>query len=182
MQVFRLVDGGRVDRLIGFDSLPDSVTSGITRGTSDGLPRSWNRFFGVPEEEKNKRPFFVLDYRWLNKDKDKWSEINSWIRRNVDADTRLLDKLEDMALPMAPDSKSQITLEPEDVPMIKTIKKVAPKPVEVVPTPVEAVPVEPKPEIVQVKAVDPKPKRVLSPEHLAKMKAGREKRKVLQRS
>ena len=118
-QVFRLVKGGRVDRKLAFDKLPESLLAGIDKGSISGLPRHWKRELGVNSYEKNVRPFYVLDYIFTNKDKVKWSEIVSYVRRNAPKEQRLLDNLEDMAVPMAPDSYSQMTLEPEDIPVIR---------------------------------------------------------------
>lgn len=119
MQVFRLVKGGIVDKMIRFDELPKNLLTGIRRGPLGGLPRYWAKELGVNPKDENARPFFVLDYVYTNSDKNKWSEIVSHVRRNAPKEQRLLDQLDEMAVPMAPDSHSQLTLEFEDIPIIK---------------------------------------------------------------
>ena len=67
--------------------------------------------------------FFVLDYVTTNNDKEKWEKIKSFVRRAVDPSVRLMDKLEDMAAPMAPNAKDALDLEPEGVPVIPIPEK-----------------------------------------------------------
>ena len=109
LQVFRLVQPGLVDKVIAFDELPQDLIDGIKTRPPDGLPRHWREF--APS-------FFVLDYITTNNDKEKWAKISNYVRRNVNRSVRLLDKLEDMAQPMAPDAKQALTLEPEEVPVL----------------------------------------------------------------
>lgn len=141
MQVFRLVNGGFVDKMIAFDSLPHRLISGIRSKNCEGLPRYWATWLkekgsirDVVRTETKKDAqlnyhftytkigdepcMFVLDYKDINNDKEKWQEIVNYVRRTVDKTVRLMDKLEDMAIPMAPDSYVSITLEPEDIPVI----------------------------------------------------------------
>jgi hypothetical protein len=87
----------------------------ITRGTSAGLPSNWLSFLGIKRSDKDARPFYVLDFRTTNRDKEKWQEITNYVRRSTDKNFRLMDNLYDMAKPMASDSHSQLELEPEDV-------------------------------------------------------------------
>lgn len=121
LQVFRLVDPGRVDRILAFDSLPESMLKGITKGTANGLPSNWFSYFGIKRNEKDARPFYVLDFRTLNRDKEKWQEISNYVRRSTDKNFRLMDNLYDMAKPMASDSHSSLELEPEDVLVIPVL-------------------------------------------------------------
>lgn len=118
MQVFKLVKAGSVDRLLGFDSLPDNVLTGVRRGTSAGWPREWRDFLGVKREDANPAPFYILEYITRNSDREKWQEICSYVKRNVDPAVRLLDKIEAMAKPAAPDSYTDVNLEPEDLVVI----------------------------------------------------------------
>jgi hypothetical protein len=134
MQVFRLVETGKPDKLIAFDELPKRLLEGVEMRSPDGLPRHWKSFLGEHEKytpgalEKNqftgkvekigeareKGPyFFVLYFKEINKDKDRWQEICSFVRRVVHLQFRLLDKIEDMAIPMAIDSASELNVEPE---------------------------------------------------------------------
>ena len=136
MQVLRLVQSGRVDKVIAFDELPKRLLEGVEMKAPDGLPRHWKAFIGEHEKytpassEKNpitgkvemvgeKReiaPFFyVLDYKEINKDIERWQEIASFVRRVVDVQFRLLDKMEDMALSMSTDAMSELKLEPEEL-------------------------------------------------------------------
>lgn len=121
IQVFKLVDPGRVDRVIAFDSLPLPMLTGITRGTANGLSGSWVNYLGVKRNDKTANPFYVLDFRTINRDKEKWQEISNYVRRSTDKNFRLMDNLYDMAKPMAPDSHSSVELEPEDVLIIPVL-------------------------------------------------------------
>lgn len=142
MQVFRLVNGGFVDKMIAFDSLPERMLAGIKTRDISGMPRYWAKWL---TDNKCTRPvlkteteiladrnlkitktpigtepcFYVLDYKDTNADKEKWQEITNYVRRVVDVKTRLLDKIEDMATKMATDSYSQLALEPEDIVVIE---------------------------------------------------------------
>lgn len=118
MQVFRLVDPGRVDKVLAFDSLPEAMLVGIKKGTANGLPLNWRQFLGTKRADMAATPFYVLDFRTLNRDREKWQEIGNYVRRSTDKDFRLLDNLYDMAKPMSTDSYSSLDLEPEDVPVI----------------------------------------------------------------
>lgn len=118
MQVFKLVKAGSVDRLIGFDSLPENVLSGVRRGTIAGWPREWRDFLSVKREDVNAEPFYILEYVTRNADREKWQEISSYVKRNVDPSVRLLDKIEAMAKPAATDSYTDVNLEPEDLVVI----------------------------------------------------------------
>lgn len=115
MQVLRLVMPGIVDRMIAFNSLPQRLIKGIRRGGIEGFPRHWKDFMGVKATEINPQPFYFLEYTILNADKERWQEISNYVRAVVDKEFRLLDKLEDMAKSLAPDSYTQMTLEPEDI-------------------------------------------------------------------
>lgn len=118
MQVFRLVDPGVVDRCIAFNSLPKRLLAGVRRGLIEGFPRHWQDFMGVSKTDKDARPFYFLEYKMLNSDKERWQQISNYVRAAADKTVHLLDKIEDMAIPLAPDAYSQLTLEPEDVPVI----------------------------------------------------------------
>lgn len=109
MQVFRLIQPGVVDKVIAFDELPNDLIAGINKKEPIGLPRHWREF--APE-------FYLLDYIGTNNDKEKWAKIVAFVRQNVDTSFRIMDKLEDMAKPMAPNSKDAMELEPEDVTII----------------------------------------------------------------
>lgn len=134
MQVFRLVQSGLVDKVIAFDELPKRLLDGVEMHLASGLPRHWRDFIGKvtkvtpPQPDVNKAtgeikmvgggtevgPFcYVLNYKEINKDMQRWQEISSFVRRVVSLQFRLMDKLEDMALPFATDAASEIKLEPE---------------------------------------------------------------------
>lgn len=124
MQVFRLVNPGFVDRVIAFDSLPESLLTTVRRAPAAGFPRHWRDFLGVDRNDQTTEPFYTLDYITRNADKEKWSEIVSYVKRTVDPTVRLLDKVEAMAAPLAESSHSDLTLEPEQVPIIPVSTKV----------------------------------------------------------
>ena len=114
MQVIRLVDGGRPDKLIAFDSLPNGMLKNVEERVPKGLGRHWLKFSPT---------MYVLDYKLTNKDMEKWEEITSFVHRVTDKNVRLLEKLENMAKPMAPDSVRPADIEPEDVPVIPIPKE-----------------------------------------------------------
>lgn len=148
MHVFRLVQTGFVDKVIAFDELPKRLLAGVDMRKPDGLPRHWKTFIGdqakttAPSAEKNPvtgkvdligggteiAPFFyVLYYKEINKDIERWQEICGFVRRVVDLKFRLMDKLEEMALPMSTDANAELKLEPED---LETNGAIIPIPVE----------------------------------------------------
>lgn len=123
MQVVRLVEVGVPDKIIAFDSLPESMLQGVRRRDLTGLGRHW---LSLGEWH------FWLEYKELNRDIEKWSEIQSFVRRAVDPEVRLLDELAQMAVKLAPSSREAVSLEPEDVPVIpipklKKVLEAAPK-------------------------------------------------------
>lgn len=142
MQVFRLVNGGFVDRLIAFDSLPERLVRNIKTRDISGMPRYWAKWmmengsvrqvFKIQEKMSENRTlqvskapignepcFYVLEYKDVNADREKWEEICNYVRRTVETKVRLMDRIEDMAKKMAPDSHAQLEIEPEDIPVIE---------------------------------------------------------------
>lgn len=133
MQIFRLIKGGQVDRMIAFDSLPERLLANIKTKAFDGFPRFWLSWAKEHEsvrtitrtvDKDGKKEIFVqpctyiLDYQTVNQDKESWEAIGAYVRRVVDLKVRLKDKLEDMAMPLSKDCYSELSLEPEDVPVI----------------------------------------------------------------
>lgn len=141
MQAFKLVNGGFVDRVIVFDSLPERLYKNVqTRGT-DGFPKAWARWLAeigstrvVLKTETSvdlarnytykytpigKEPcFFVLQYTDINADKEIWRNICEHLRLNVGPEVRLKEKIEDMAVPFAGSPTQPLELETDDVPVI----------------------------------------------------------------
>lgn len=157
MQAFKLVNGGFVDKVIVFDALPERLTKGVRTREVAGFPRSWAKWLGeigstrtvfkTATEKKGpgdyqytltpigKEPcFFVLEYTDINADKEFWRNISEFLRANCGPDVRLKEKIEDMALALAPNSTSALSVEPEDLPVIQVMDKVieAPKESELV--------------------------------------------------
>lgn len=130
MQVFKLVRNGWPDSVIGFDSLPEDMLRGVLRGPIAGWQRHWFEFMNVDPKDKGAHPFYLLDYTTRNADKQKWQEISGFVKRNAIPGTRLMDKIEAMAVPVAPDSYSDLNVEPEDMPMIKLAPAELPEAVE----------------------------------------------------
>jgi hypothetical protein len=137
MQVFRLVRPGEPDKVIAFDELPKRLTDGLTKIEPNGMPRHWSSYLKeigstfkktvwdaveLKNSEIEVAGFFILDYIFVNKDKERWQEIVNYARKNCSAEIRLLDKFEDMAKPLADNSHSELSLEPEDIPIIKLEK------------------------------------------------------------
>lgn len=142
MQVFRLM--GMPDKVIAFDELPPDLLTGLEMYSQAKMPRHWRDFMGNREKLVEIKPYFdpltrqwvkcdpivqkgpfawVIDWE-VNNDRERWQEIASFVRRNCPKDFRLLDKLEDMAKPLAQNVSSEITLEPEDVVIIPILKDI----------------------------------------------------------
>lgn len=111
MQVLRLVEGGVVDKLIAFDSLPERFFKNVEKTDVRlyGLPRHWAKFSSH---------HYVLEYKMVNKDKETWQAMTNFLKQVVDKTFRLMDKIEDMALPMANNSKESVGIEPEEIPIV----------------------------------------------------------------
>lgn len=144
MQVFRLMD--MPDKVIAFDELPERLLTGFEMIPADGFPRHWKEWLGkkkkyiqippekdfmtgqvrrfTPIEEENYY-FYVVD-AMLQPSVEKWQEVCDYVRTHVSKETRLTERLEDMAKALAPDKISPITLEPEEVVCIKIEKEAAP--------------------------------------------------------
>lgn len=160
-QVFRLMD--MPDKVIAFDELPEALLEGLEMLDCSKLPRHWREFIGMRERIINirperdpfthqlvkyppvveKAPFAFLIDRELNHDKERWGEIESYVKRVAPKDFRLTDKLIDMAKPMAVDAHSELNLEPEDVivvplPKVEEAKDPTVSSVSVLPPVVEA--------------------------------------------
>lgn len=136
MHAIRLM--GMPDKIIAFDGLPDDLVQGLEMRAPDGMPRHWKDWLGSkkkvtkinPERDPytgavrvfnpivEEGPFFYVVDEMLNHDREKWEAICDYVRRNAPKDFRLKDKIEDMAKPMAPDVRSEMKLEPEEVPVI----------------------------------------------------------------
>lgn len=135
-QVFRLM--GMPDKVIAFDELPEDLVKGLELLDCSALPRYWREFIGMREQRIKIKPeldpitrqmitfpeliekapyAYLIDWE-INKDKEIWGQIQNYVKRNAPKDFRLMEKLEDMAKPMAADAHSELSLEPEDVVVI----------------------------------------------------------------
>lgn len=147
MQAFKLVNAGFVDKVIVFDSLPERLYKNVKTRPADGFPRSWGKWLAeigstrtVNKTETSvdlarnwtykhtpigKEPcFFVLEYTDLNSDKESWRAISEYVRQHVAPEVRLREKIEDMALALAPNSKESLSVEYEDIPVIQVPSEV----------------------------------------------------------
>lgn len=157
MQAFKLVNAGFVDKVIVFDSLPERLLRGIRTREVSGFPRSWARWLGdigstrkvfststekrgpgdyvYTHNEIGKEPcFYVLEYTDINADKEFWRAICEYLRMNCGPEIRLKEKVEEMATPLAPNSTSGLSVEPEEITVIHVVSEVehAPKETELV--------------------------------------------------
>lgn len=112
MQIVRLVRPGKTDLIVGFDELPTRLLNGI-----ESVPTQHYKLGSHWVSQAKQH--YVLDFVVVNKDKEAWQNISNFVKRSVDRDVRLLDKIEDMAIPMASNSKVAIEIGPEDIPVIK---------------------------------------------------------------
>lgn len=145
-QVLRLI--GMPDKMIGFDELPEDLLKDLDMQDEKALPRYWREWIGTRERTIHIKPYvdpmtrqlikcapliesgpYVWTVDWeINAQKDAWSAICAYVRQNVKDGFRLLDRLEDMAKPLAPNVSEQITLEPEDIIIIPIKKAVVDEP------------------------------------------------------
>lgn len=136
MQVFRLMN--KPDRVIAFDELPERLLEGFEMIRADGFPRYWKEWLGkrkktikLPREIDpltktviihqpiiEEDAFFYLVDANLEPVMDKWREVCDFVKQHVSKETRLMDKIDDMAIPLASNQAEGVTLEPEDVPVI----------------------------------------------------------------
>jgi len=140
-QCFKLVNGGFVDKVIVFDTLPERLTKNIRTRAADGFPRAWAKWLSeigslrtVVKTETSvdlarnwtfkftpigKEPcFFVLDYQDINSDKEAWRHICDYLKTNCGPEVRLKEKIEDMAVALASNPTQPLSVEPEDIPVI----------------------------------------------------------------
>lgn len=151
-QVIRFMD--MPDKVIAFDGLPEELLSELEMLNCSKLPRHWRDFIGTrerlvkikPERDpytgkmsdyttvKEIAPFCWVVDREINKDKEAWRAIESYVKRNAPRDFRMTDPIVDietgkstMAKPLAADAHSELSLEPEDVTVIPIGEKVVDK-------------------------------------------------------
>lgn len=136
MQVFRLM--GMPDKVIAFNDLPERLLEGFEMCSADGFPRHWKEWMGkqkkvtrIPPEKdlltgqvRRFEPiieedafFYLVDWH-LGPVVERWAAVCDFVRAHVDKETRLKDKIDDMAVPLAGNKSDSVTLEPEDVPVI----------------------------------------------------------------
>jgi len=134
---------GMPDKVIAFDELPEDLVKDFEMTRADGFPRHWKEWLGKKEKKTNIPPekdfltgnvrrfdpiieedsfFYLVDFM-IQPIVEKWQRVCDYVRQNVDKETRLMDKIDDMALPLAPDKTSGVTLEPEEVIVIKLPKE-----------------------------------------------------------
>ncbi len=141
MQAFKLVNGGFVDKVIIFNSLPERLYKNVKTRAADGFPRAWAKWLAEIGSLRNvmktettvdlarnwtfkhtpigKEPcFFVLEYQDINADKEMWRHICDYLKANCGPEVRLKEKIEDMALTLAANPTQPLSIEPEDIPVI----------------------------------------------------------------
>lgn len=142
MQCFRLMN--LPDRVIAFDELPEELVRSFEMCRADGFPRHWKEWLGkkkkitpIPPEKdfltgqvrrfdpivEEDSFFYLVDWN-IQPQVEKWQEVCDYIRSHVDRETRLMEKITDMAVKLAPNKTDGVSLEPEDVPVIKIIRDV----------------------------------------------------------
>lgn len=143
MHVFRLMD--MPDRVIAFENLPESMVTGFEMCRADGFPRHWKEWLGkrerkilVPSERdqftggirkfdpivENDFFFYLVDYT-LRPIEEKWKDVCAYVKQNVSPEIRLKEVIDDMAIPLASNKTDGVSIEPEDVPVIKLRPEVA---------------------------------------------------------
>ena len=140
MHIFRLM--AMPDKVIAFKNLPESMVNGFEMCRADGFPKYWKEWMGkrkrninIPPEkdlltgqvryfkpiEEEDSFFYLVDWN-LEPVVEKWKELVDYVRHHVSKETRLAEKLEDMAVPLAQNKTDGMTLEPEDIPVIEIIQ------------------------------------------------------------
>lgn len=139
-QVFRIMD--LPDRIVGFDGLPDNLLDGFELCRAEGFPRHWREWMGKIKKKIKIQPekdpltgqvryydpiddedcFFYLVDPSSNPSQEKWKQVISYVKQNVQEGFRLMDNIEEMAKPLAPNKSDGVSLEPEDVVIIPLIK------------------------------------------------------------
>lgn len=151
MQCFKLINAGRVDRVIVFDTLPERLCRTVKTRACEGFPRAWAKWLAeigsvrtVFKTETSvdlarnwtfkhtpigtEPCFFVLDYMDINADKEAWRNICDYLKANCGPEVRLKEKIDEMAIPLAGDSYKPLEVEPEDIPVIQVPSEVAQEP------------------------------------------------------
>ncbi len=156
-QCFKLVNGGFVDKVIVFDSLPERLYKNVQTRPADGFPRAWAKWltdigstrtvfktdttvdlarnWTYKHTPIGKEPcFFVLQYTDINADKEIWRNICEYLRLHVGPEVRLKEKIEEMAIALAGNPTQPLELETDQVPVIPIPSETvgAPSPVELV--------------------------------------------------
>lgn len=142
-QVFRLMN--LPDRVIAFDELPEHLVKSFEMCRADGFPRHWKEWMGkkkkitpIPPEKdlltgqvrrfdpiiEEDSFFYLVDWN-IMPIVEKWQEVCDYVRTHVSKETRLMEKITDMAVKLGPDKTSGVELEPEDVPVITLIPEVS---------------------------------------------------------
>lgn len=142
LKVFRFM--GMPDKVLAFENLPESYSKPFELCRADGFPRHWKEWMGKIEKKIPIQPekdmlsgkvrffdpiieedcfFYLVDWN-LKQNEEKWQELTDYVRRSVDKETRLMDKIEDMAKPLARDKSEGVSLEPEEVTVIKIPKEI----------------------------------------------------------
>lgn len=137
LKVFRFM--GMPDKVLAFENLPESYSKPFELCRADGFPRHWKEWMGKVDKKTPIPPekdlltgqvrrfdpiveqdsfFYLVDWN-LKQNEEKWQELTDYVRRSVDKEVRLMDKLEDMAKPLARDKSEGVSLEPEEVPVIQ---------------------------------------------------------------
>lgn len=136
MDVFRLMN--MPDRVIAFDQLPKRLLSGFEMCRADGFPKDWKQWLGkkkkltkIPPEKDmltgqvryfdpiiEEDCFFYLVDWTVGPIVERWKEICDFVRQHVPKDFRLMEKIEDMAKPLAANKTDGVTLEVEEVTII----------------------------------------------------------------
>lgn|SRR3990167_5226964 len=109
MQIVKLVENGKQDRMIGFDELPAKLLKDLKKDPLTRYPRGW---------EKHADSTYELFFKDINRDIERWAEIASFCRRTVDPSFRLMDKLEDMAVAVANNQTEDIRIYPDHLKII----------------------------------------------------------------
>lgn len=135
-QCFRIMD--MPDRVIAFDELPARLLEGFEMCRSEGFPRHWKEWLGKRKKVTKLAPerdpltgqirrfdplveedyyFYLVDWT-VNPVVEKWEEVCDFVKSHVDKDVRLMERIGDMAKPLAANKSDGVTLEPEEVTVI----------------------------------------------------------------
>lgn len=109
MQIIKLVENSKQDRMIGFEELPERLVKDLKKDPLTGYPRGW---------EKYSDSTYELFFKDINSDITRWKDITSFCKRVVDPSFRLDDAIENMAIAVANNQTEDVKIYPDQITVV----------------------------------------------------------------